>query len=392
MALGFDQDCRHSVLDLRSALISLYRRVEADPTRPQDVARRFRLNKNLTWKVARIIQAEDPLASIPMIPGPAGVSILLGAMEDAGAPADAIEAVVRASRAFDEMVARHAGDRATLELLVDGVLSEPLEQSRKLAFRGNSGVWGLQARARITTVFHAPSATDPSRLDLALVGGFVDLCRLRPTPDWPLFHVGGYNDDQAPPPPDHRERLDDGTDQPWLLQRFCRGAVSMDIRRTSTGQAYVLGEGPVGRTGACTCVFGFRSPALVSRYRDDHNEFGEMFSTVAVPSEAIQFDVFMHRELEEASVLTPRLLGSLWGAGAPRGAPALPCAERPHDLGVGAGVSSPLMPDYPELIRMVQQRCGWDHADFRCLRFVMEFPPVPSTVVMRYRLPDAPRA
>jgi hypothetical protein len=117
----FDDHCRRSVHGLRGALLELYRAVGADPTRPQEVSRRFNLNKNLTWKVARIIGAEEAFTAVPLIPGPGGLDILLDAMSQAGAPSDALTRVREAIEEFDRMIELHTGDRNQLELVLDSM-------------------------------------------------------------------------------------------------------------------------------------------------------------------------------------------------------------------------------------------------------------------------------
>ncbi len=387
----FTDDCRHAVQELRRALLSLYRHAGADPGKPQEVSRRFGLNKNLTWKIARILSSDDAFAAVSHVPGAAGVEIVLAAFADAQAPPEAIAAVREASVRYDQMIERHAGDRATLELLIDGMGSErPLEVSRKIAFRGNSGVWGLQARARMTSQFVAPNRDDPTRLDLALVGGFVGLCRLRPVARWPLFYVTSYNDDRSTPGPTTRERIELGGGDPFLLESFCEGSLSIETDSIELGERYMLTEGPVGRAGAASCFFGFIDRATVPRARDGHNTYGEFASTVAVPAETLQFDLFVHRDIEEAMHPEVLLFGQLWGSRPATGPhEPLPCAERIHNLGFGAPPATPITPRYEEIVNTVLDRAGWQLDDFCCLRLVMDYPPMPSTTMLRYSLPEA---
>ena len=80
--------------------------------------------------------------------------------------------------AVERMVSRHVGDRPTLELVRDSLPDRSHDRlivSRKLAFRGNSGIWGVQARTRLNAAFVAPSHDDPEMLDAANVGGRVQL-------------------------------------------------------------------------------------------------------------------------------------------------------------------------------------------------------------------------
>jgi len=390
--MTFDEHCRDSVLALRGALLDLYREAGADVDKPQDVARRYKLNKNLTWKIARIIQTEDAYTAVPLIPGASGFEILLDAMHNAGAPANVVARVRAAAEGFDRMIEIHTGDRATLELALDSMGGErPLEMSRKLAFRGNSGVWGIQSHVRVTTQFLAPNTDNTNILDAALIGGMTRVRRLRHVSRWPVFQLRQYNDDgtipNLPEPISIEEHDESG---PWLMKSYCSGAMPrMHIQKGEQGLTYEIGEGPVGRTGEFTCFFGYSQRQIAPRYRDEHNRVAELFSTVSIPAETLLFDLIVHRDLVEAMRPEIELHGKLWGAGVD-GLPAsrLPCSDQVIDLGVGAQLATPLVPSYAEMVRKVMDNVGWNPSDFRCLRLIMLYPPMPSTVVTRYPLPE----
>ncbi|GAB5496230.1 MAG: hypothetical protein Phyf2KO_13100 [Phycisphaerales bacterium] len=390
--LVFGEHCKEAVLTLRGALLELYRCTGADLNKPQEVARRFKLNKNLTWKIAKIMQAEDAYSVVPMIPGASGFEILLEAMGKAGAPADVVARVRGAAEGFDRMIEIHTGDRATLELALDSMGGErPLEMSRKLAYRGNSGIWGIQSDVRITTQFLAPNKNDPSLLDAALVGGFTRVRRLRPIPKWPVFQLLRYNDDGSAPRNVEPISIEDSeSSDTWMMSSYCDGCVPEILTSESArGITYEIGDGPVGKTGEFSCFFGYSEPSVVSRYCDDHNRYGELYSTVSIPTETLLFDLLVHKDLTEIMQNQIELHGRLWGS-TDSGVPSskLPCADKLLDLGIGASVATPLVPRYSELIRKVQDRVGWNPSDFRCLRLIMMYPPMPSTVVLRYELPE----
>ena len=85
-ALGaFRTDCDAAIDSLRRAIRDLSVGAGCDPLRPQEVSRRLGINKNLTWKFARILLAPDSLEAIPMLPGNEGVEIYLRAFESSGA-------------------------------------------------------------------------------------------------------------------------------------------------------------------------------------------------------------------------------------------------------------------------------------------------------------------
>jgi len=396
---SFAEACRRTVGGLRAAILQLYGAINADPARPQDVSRQFNINKNLTWKVSRLLQCDDGLDAVSFIPGPGGLEILLDAAVGSGADADSVDAVRRAMVGFNQMVERHAGDRADLELLIDSTASRPLELSRRLAFRSNAGVWGLQARLRVTAKFLAPSAQGGT-LDSALVAGAIDVRRLRPIQRWPLFRFAQYNDDASAVDqrcaPEPIEALRGGESEggwAWLLRSWCSEPLPpLHIVEEDAGVVYEIGDGPVGRTGQFSCIFGLLHRECFSRHRDEHNLRGELSASISMPTETFLYDVYTHRDLTETAELEAALYGRPTGVIAldadQRRRQRLPMSERLTDLGGPPPHSAtPLMPEWSAIMNQVFERAGWNPRDFVARRLVLEHPPMPATVMLSYALP-----
>lgn len=402
----FAADCRSAARALRDALRSLYASVGADPLRPQDVSRRFKLNKNLTWKIAKVLQTHDPLEAVPLVPGGEGLGILLAAMEAAGASAAALSEVRARMTDFDRMIETHVGDRGTLELLMDGITrtGKPLELSRKLAFRGNSGVWGIQARVRSMTHFLMPNAGNPAMLDMAIVAGWHDIRRLRSAQGWPVFRFlkqGREGVELTVPRVIEPVEPPSTPDEPYLMMRsFCSpaGAAVRTVRSESTVQ-HELADGPIGQKGAMTLVFGLIERAAHSRYAeqaDGEPEWGEMSALVTMPTEHLLIDLLVHRDLmdgfEPEAVVYGRPFGALALDHATREHYRLPIEGTLDRLDPArGGMASDLVPDEDRIVRSTAARAGWSLEDFTAFRVQVQYPPMPSTVVIRYALPRAPR-
>src|SRR4051812_20958605 len=149
----FETECRVRVGELRSAFIELYDAVGADPFSPQIFSRKFKVNKTLAWNVARLIQSANPVQAIVHVPGASSLERVIQATAKHGANPEVVARARKAADDFRKMIEAHAGDRPTMDLIVDGVGRDgdgsELDLSRKLAFRGNSGLYGVQARARL---------------------------------------------------------------------------------------------------------------------------------------------------------------------------------------------------------------------------------------------------
>ncbi|MCA9288694.1 MAG: hypothetical protein KDA05_08935 [Phycisphaerales bacterium] len=392
----FEEDLTGALGDLRGRLGEAIGSIGLAPGEPQEIARRLGISRNLTWKVSKVVCSEDVFEATQHMPGEEGIEILLNALGDAGVEAARIDAVRATTRRFDAVVETHSGDRATLDLMLDGMggsAASRLEQSRKQAFRGNSGVWGIQARARMTSLIVAPTRGDTEHVDLALLGGMFDIRRLRPHVTWPIFYPMAYHDDGTPVASAVEEPLDDTVQDkagPHLLREFCTETMP-EIRARKAGErlVYEFGPGPVGNTGAFSMVFGSLTPGQVSRRQTPEDAFGESTTRITMPTGAVQFDLLLHRDLAfgepEAAVIGR--------VAVPNGADDfhdIPIAEQPRELsGRPPMLGSALIPRYEAIVQRAMDRCGWSVGEFRVYRLQMQYPPMHSVVRMRFGLEPA---
>lgn len=397
-----EQECQRILGGLRTSLVELFAAIDADPATPQHVARRFGLNKNLTWKLSKIVSSIDGFGAIQHLPGAAGWDIFLSTATGAGAPDNLVQHVRRWLREFDEFVTLHAGDRTNLELMLDsmGVSNSgtgQLDHSRQLAFQGNSGIWGVQARARLTAGIIVPSRNDPAMVDAALIGGLVGFRRLRPNVSWPLFRFAHLVDSAASRDQQMEEielKKAHG-DVPRLLRRFCSPDMpQIDSRKVGTATEYILPAGPIGNSGSFSCFFGdiFRGQPRYRHPDDPHCEFG---SHITLPVETLVFDLLIHQQLAldaPTVMIFGRPDGTPYGPDTAREENLIPVTERCINLaGRPPAVSSPLIPRYAELMQSVFDRLGFPADEFRGHRLVLKHPPMNSTVVLRSPLPEGPR-
>lgn len=400
----FAEHCSASVRGIQAALAAAYRSAGLDIEKPQDVSRQIGIDKNLSWKIARIASDEDPMSAAVLVPGPEGINILVEALSRSGLRDRELAALRDAFAAFENMVRQHAGDRPTLQLLLDGMTSgASLELSRKTAFRGLSGVWGVQARVRIMTQFLMPCASDPTALDTAIVASLIDVRRLRSLSGWPIFRFQRYIGSMASGDEGHSvserklEPLEDptGPDDPALIMRSWCSPRDVRVQSVTTplGIVHELADGPLGLTGTSTFVFGHYERRAVNRYtRPSVMGKGEMGAVVTMPIEALLFDVIAHRDLPEVSEAKLHVFGNPFG-NAPLDAAArmsmlLPISEPVHEItGSPTRFDTEHAPKYPQLIAQVFRRIGANPADFRAYRVELRYPPMPSTVMVSYHLP-----
>jgi hypothetical protein len=397
----FETECRARVGELRSAFIELYDAVGADPLAPQDVARKLRVNKTLAWNVARLLQAADTLAAVAHVPGSSSLDKVIQATARHGADSALVAKARAAVQDFHRMIKEHAGDRPTLDLIVDSTTgsdnSNRLVLSRKLAFRGNSGVYGIQAKTRIVSNFLAVNRDNPELLDLATVSGYVGFRRLRPGVRWPIFMVRAWSGGQdAVAGSSGWEPIEDGEEAQNgfpLMRSFIRGKPPrIESVSTPEGRDYVLAEGPIGNDGAFDCFWGDLMRGAVRRYAERPDDIGEFGAAITAPAEWLVCDIFVDRRLDFA--LRPELLvfGRIFPHGKPTGThddpSLLPIREPIQDLsGSPPIVNTSLVPRYPQLVRHVVERMGMAASEVRGIRLLMEYPPLGANVILRFPLP-----
>lgn len=381
-----DNDLRSAINQLRGNLVDLLGSVPTDPLRPQEMSRQLGIDKSLAWKVSRLIRAIEPSEALQHLPGEAAFDIFLNAASKAGAASQRIRETRSLLASFWKIVEQRIGDRPTLELVLDAMpasASKRLALSRKLAFRGNSGIWGVQARARLNLSVLAPNADDPDWVDCALVGGWLDFRRLRSDARWVLFRRSAYRTGDEPP---KEEPLLDIHDATMRLPDFCAGTIPPVRTYDERGKTlYEIGEGPVGNSGAFDFCFGSLTRRLGQRFATQKDQTGDMNAMISAPVEVLVFDLLVHRDLPFATRPRARVFGSLGGM--PTERDLIPLEIPLHQLGSPPVLATPIWSKYASLVQFVLDRCGWNPADFVGIRCQIEYPPFPSSVVLSFPLP-----
>lgn len=397
---AFEDEFDHAFQGVRGALTTLLASVQADATKPQDIARRFKINKNLSWKISKVVQVTDPHAVVTNLPKAAGMKTVLDAFERGGAPTEVIGAAQEAISHFDQVVTQHVGDRSTLELVLsskapDKVPMEQLHQTRKLAFQGNSCIWGIQARVRLASFFLAPNPDDAQMLDTASLGGLIDVRRLRQDASVPIMMRFAYNDDGSvrtgpSVEPVDASRTDDAL---MLMPAFCSSPMPEFVEIAGNGYTrYQLAPGPIGNGGLNTWVYGELSRAFAPIYRDEQNRVGEHAVPLQIPAEWLVCDFQVHESLDFAHAPRAVQYSHLAGGLAPTAEAEwdrLPMAERVETIGSGPPVvATPLVPNLPGMVSSVYERMGWDPKQFRGYRLTVRYPAMPSSIVIQHDLAE----
>ncbi len=400
--IDFAAEAESVVCRLRDSMADVIARVPGlTYRRPNDLAADLGLATKLAWKIGRCLDVADPFASAQFVPGPTGMRAFLRAAQRRGVPKPALDVVRQAYEDFRKLVRTHGGTRKSFDMLAAGLagtdqMRADLEH-RRLAFEGNSYIWGVRARTTFRANIVHPS-TDPENWDLATVRGAIDFRRMRPKVAWRIPRPTSIDSRHSIHSNMPRAALDRrAADGVPLLIDFCSQPVPQF--RTVIGLGgdveFEFVESPVGNMGRMTCVTGELLRRIEPRYRTELYPDLCVIYPVRTPAEVLIFDLLIHESLfGDGEPPTPELYSDLFGGGP--GVRYQPADRLPlHDplvyLGNGPDVArTPDIPRYPEMLRYALEQTGWNGREFKLYRLRMQYPTMPTTLMLRKPLPQRP--
>lgn len=386
---------------LRRALGEALVAAQAKLDEPQEMSRRFSLDKTLTWRIARLVAEDDAWEAIAHIPRRPSMRILTDALARHGAPDGLIDGINQALDDFDRFVELHSGDRETLEIMAS-VVSKRTAQKRLEVFRrdgylANSATWGVRADVQLGAKLIMPGE-GPGRLDIATVAGLAGFRRLRMNVLWTIttHRIWGRPGDTPDQSALHTQAIDPAvpSGEVPLLSAFCSQPLP-PIRAFEHGPAtrrYMLEGSEIGNTACADIFLGWVSRGFASQVESYPGEQGEHGVVLSTPTIELVHDLYIHRSLpfvlQPDAVLYSHLPGgpdySIHGAEA---ALELPVPRTINDLGVGLPDGSiPAIPRYREMISTAAHHLGYALTDFRAFRYRLSHPPIPSLALLRHSL------
>ena len=300
------------------------------------------------------------------------------------------------------MVARHAGDRATFDSMVSALGSDETAEQlnlvhRRLAFRGQRHILGVQAKTQLKLVAMQPS-DDPMMLDGMRVEGFIDLRQLRGSAPLLISHSGARNDDGSVVQL-HREPLEpvSGAHGLALLKDFCSKPLP-ELRAVEALDGFVDGEilsQDVGNRAAVTCMEGHLTRQALNRYYSESDRVSGSVVTVRTPVEVVILDLLIHEDtfdsIKPSVFVHAEHTGEMLWDGVIHKRHRLPVYQSVAYLGKGpSALHTPDVPRYAEMGRYVFERAGWDAEKFEVYRCRIEYPVMPSSIAIVFDLPHAP--
>ncbi len=375
--------------------------------RPIDVQKALSIDAKLAWEISRLVQEEDLYLAAQHLPRERRLETFFKAVERKETAAQLVERAREAVREFEELVQIHAGDRASLEMMLLGCSArtnrEAVLEHRKAAFQANSFIWGVQARVQFGIYLMRPGS-DPSWGDIASVRGFVGLRRMRPNVPWVIARLRTADEAGQDVTGIQREALDpapprpDGSPAAPLVRQFCSHPLPQ-IRRVEHSAGFaeeILDGAEVGNTAAIDVVTGDDARGVVPRHQmEDEHVWGGL-RMLRTPVEALILDQLVHRDLY--GPIEPRAI-QFSDLHLSRGFPAPPLSESEELPGqeivqyLGSDPTAIYTPDIPRYAEMVDYICKKTDCDPQRLevyRLRIDYPAIPTSVGMEHDLPEEP--
>ncbi len=401
----FEEQAREVLRHLRRVLGDVLASVESlrSTYTATDVQRALGINSKLSWQVQKFATTEDPLQVAAHLPKPAAMRRFCDAAKKAGATPDNIERLLKALKRFEQIVELHAGDRATFDAMVGSLHGEAAaahqaQQHQRDAFRAQSHIWGMQAKATISLMIFKAGRV-PGTTDGITVAGHVHLRRFRRDARWIVFgrtvasdkRIVGSHEVQPLIPEDH-DRY--GASMIAKYSTFSGGAFRT-IHTPSNLHYIEAVSDEIGNDSAATYFSGdvWRNIAYTQEQDGARTLLARL--RVRIPVEVVYHDIFIHRDLN-LSAPDLRLFGDLRTGDdviAHDDADRLPCYETVSELGTGADAAfAQEFPSYAHLVHDAMTTVGWNPDEFKAFRCRLPYPVLPSTAVVRFTAIDEPRA
>jgi hypothetical protein len=395
---AFEHDVQSSLTRLQEVLNAAVESLEEYPRKSTDLARLLGLERNVAWKLFRLIHERDVFVAARFVPGAASMATFVTGAAAAGVPEALLTRVAEATERYESVVRRHAGDRASADIMLGGKSGEAAELAlRRSAYRSMSFLAGVQAEAQLQTFIMAPSA-DGKMVDGVSVNGFVGLTRVRPGAPVVIGRAMRTDDRGAVLSSGKEEPIEeprDETEVVSLLHEFCSMPLPK-FRRQPGERGFVeneLEEGPVGRTGAITFMAGTIVRGVGNRYRSADQTTMDVVARVRTPSALLVCDVLVKRGLVLPESQRAGVYGDLFGLALLRWAGReryrLASVHRVEHLGTGpASAHTPDIPRYTRMLEYVFGRIGWNGEEFDVYRTRIEFPFSPTSVMVSFDLAE----
>ena len=349
------------------------------------------LSRTLAWRLQAMTKADDLSTNLDGLVGNRGFSTLRKSLAAIGVPDSLRSELDLAWRDLQEAMRHDRVDRDRLRLA-----SRSNVDIRRDVMRANAQLWGVQVATQVFAMLFAFSRRSRERIDRAASNLNVGIVVRRRIPNIRLY---------TPIVPEQADRSRDtgsrGGQEALWVKSICSPGICGTLIRPSPDVPGAIDL--VAKDGACgpfTAAFAEHTESMATPWRDGTDDRGGAAMRVGIPVERRIMIVGMHEDLPEWTDFEHSVrVGLLQSRHLPpsqirqRLPIPVPVEEVGSDkslFGSPRGDDETSLPLRPLLERNAES-LGRPLSTFRFRRTVVEYPPMPSYTVLRWRLAERPR-
>jgi len=369
--------------DLSRALSRVLEAIPGSPHPPQRLADQLGTTVVNTSRLLKALSAGDPIAVLAHAPGPEPLRRILKSMRGKGPQRALLERAQKVVERFERMIQEEGGDRGSFDAVLATWLPEQRRRfearRRQAAFKAMSELRGCSCDIDLSTLLLCPSQT-PDRMDIACLQATYGLRRMRPGVPikFGTRRLTQEDDPRHPADLDGNPAIDGLSSV--RLDDFCVAPPApLEPRVVGSTVLYLLGETGFGPRSAVDIVLGELNRSELP-LEPDAGEERFFFHQAAVPARRAHFDLLAHRDLFDGKA--PRLVVYDTTCEGPavvndplRASDQIEVSETVQSWdAAGDALHGAGIPRYSDLVTSACGRLGWELADLRLHRLVVEHP------------------
>lgn len=414
----FESDSRAVIGRLSKAISEVIGSLPQQIVQARQLERLLGVDYSLAWQALKVSTAPEAFAVGIHVPRPAPMDRLLRAAAKHGAATAAIENARAAYAEFESLVRRYAGEtmrrgrresgglggassgggRAAFDSMIAGMQehgSPSLDlKHRRLAFRANSYIWGIQCSVRMFTCILHPGRASGS-IDLLGLDGWIGLHATRPGAG-----LSVYSTAQLTHPPGSREDELAASETshvgaPTVLREFTSpSALSLEEeQRTKQARVTRINLGGLGKSSQINVLMANRA-YHVEQYDDPESREFAFMAMVTRPMEMLHLDMLIPAGWSMHETAGAAVFGDMDDfkrAAEERPEDRLPMRTTVEQFQGALEVPRAIeIPRYPEIVQRGIELAGVVGRRFDMYRLRVPYPVLHSMVKLSVRMNEMP--
>jgi len=389
------EDVAAAAMEVASALHGCMGRLLTEHGSSRALGRALAIDKMLAWQAFTIATGHDPGAILAALPGKPGVDTVLAALRKAGCDVATVESALEA---LDSALSERNLTRSQIRAMAVGSGDAEARRRSELrlhrqAFKANAAIRGAWISARIGAMMVHPGSR-PGLLSvtaLTMVHGLIRSVAIGPIPVYvPLVSVPDGNVEGR--------RVGTSSGDPSWCRALVPSLCSLPLSPGEVTMVKVLGSDAVlvdpdpHRRSALDLTFAESISDAGPLHRTAQSEEALWVMPLTLPMEMAVLDVLVHSSLHDIAPQAFQYF-SMTPAQLPSDQPEL--LRYPVELDAGWIRSARLprkfaaaSPTYERLLEHGATICGRSLGEFRHFRVHQECPPTPTSLVVRWTLPQ----